>query len=262
VFNADDSLRERGLALTQRLHRQALSEAGRALHAARRLADDHSARIAQLVPGALAAGLSASEIAERTGLSRQRIYELRDSAPPRQSAEQRIMALLAAEGGLTLPGIARRLDEREAAVSAHVKGLASAGLVHEILTSFEDATPVGYYGLTPDGEAALEEQFWNGLRGGTETRFSVYAPLEPADVEAVLPHAQTVFGDEGFAVLPPGTVRGQARPELAFRVVAETPDDALSRGRERVAELLSLARRGDRPAVISAIAPADPVRRR
>lgn len=259
----EDAHHERGKALLQRLHRQALNEAGAALSSARRVADEQAARIAKLVPGALAAGLSASEIAERVGLSRQRIYELRSSPPPGQGVEQRILGLLATEGALTGPAIAGRLDEAGGTVQSRLEALKSGGLVREAVARYADGTePTVYFGLTAEGEAALEQQFWNGLRGGDAPRFAVYAPLEAAAVDAVVPHAAKVFGEEGFAVVSPGTVSGQPLPELAFRVAAATPDEAVARGRERLGELLALAGMEDRPAVIAAIAPADPVRPR
>ncbi len=256
----DDWLRDRGLALTQRLHRQALTDAGTTLRAARSMVESQSARIAQLVPGALAAGIPASEIAARTGLSRQRIYELRASPPIEQSVEQRVLAMLAAEGALALAAISSRLDEPLAEVEARVGDLARAGLVRTAVTRGDASGATTYYGLTPEGEAALEEQFWNGLHGGDEPRFAVYAPLEPAVAAAVGPGAASLFGDDGFAVVSPGTVHRQTRPELAFLVAAATPDEAVARGRERVAELFRLVEAGEQPVIISAIAPAEPVR--
>src|SRR5687768_12447410 len=68
---------ERGRAAVRALHLDNLEKAGADRAAALRLVDEHLDRIAQMLPLALQAGISLSEISRVTGVSRPTLYELR-----------------------------------------------------------------------------------------------------------------------------------------------------------------------------------------
>src|SRR4051794_35533732 len=69
--------REKGRAVVRALHVEQLEEAGTERHAALQAAEAHLDRIARLLPAALAAGLTLTEIARIAGVSRPTLYELR-----------------------------------------------------------------------------------------------------------------------------------------------------------------------------------------
>lgn len=88
---------------------------------------------------------------------------------------------------------------------------------------------------------------------------TVYAEIDLDEREALREVAIDIFGPEFHAIIEPGTVSDQGSPELAFSVPADTPDDAVARGRERLAELRHLAGVEWKAPVITAIAPAGPL---
>src|SRR5690348_8144602 len=91
--------RARSRSLLQGLSRSALQEAGDRLAAADAAQQAAIDTIAAHLPAAFAAGLTVTQIAELTGLSRQKVYELRkQTGAGSDDLQRQILIRLAAEG--------------------------------------------------------------------------------------------------------------------------------------------------------------------
>src|SRR5688572_18376446 len=88
---------ERGKSLLQTLHRNELERAGAARRAAFSEAESQRALISRLLPGAVDAGLSLSEIARVTGVSRPTLYEALKGA--NGSVDHELITLTALSAG-------------------------------------------------------------------------------------------------------------------------------------------------------------------
>ena len=77
VDRADRIRRKKGMGILRALHESELEAAGAARSGALRRADQELDRIARLIPDAVGAGLSMTEIGRLTGVSRPTLYELR-----------------------------------------------------------------------------------------------------------------------------------------------------------------------------------------
>ena len=202
--------------------------------------------------------MTVSEIATATGLSRQKVYELRDrfAANP-ENHEVRVLTQLAAEGGLSEDALSERLELPAGQVAGIVQRLRQGKLVSDLITFYHGKKSESWVRMTPEGEVVLQQ--W--LTHDRELpRMVVYAVLDPKDRHELSDAAVDFFGAESFAVIEPGTVRSQEHPELAFHVAAGDVHEAVSRGRERLAELRRIANLPPAEALISAVAPADPWR--
>ncbi|HEY2717365.1 MAG TPA: hypothetical protein VGI73_14195, partial [Solirubrobacterales bacterium] len=115
-----------------------------------------------------------------------------------------------------------------------------------------------HFKITKDGAIAVER--WMLKPEQEPTRITVYAAIDVREKEAIRDVAIDLLGPEWFAIIEPDTVHGQDTPELAFHVVADNGDDAIAKARERMDELREMAGVRRRPAVITALAPAGPLR--
>src|SRR4051794_17184148 len=92
----------RSRTLMQTLYRRVLAEAGETIRVAQDQLDAEVERIASQIHGAIGSGIGVSEISELTGLSRQKIYDLRKRQPiVEENLDMRILAQLGAAGALT-----------------------------------------------------------------------------------------------------------------------------------------------------------------
>jgi DNA-binding MarR family transcriptional regulator len=220
----------------QSVARERLGVAGERIKRARGLISDETEEVAALLDIYMASGISATEAADLLGMSRQSVYDLRQKGVERRDGlERRVLAFLAAGGAAPLAGLVDRTHADEATVTAAIDGLVESQLVSPVVMQYEAGIPEPWYRVTDAGLAALEEWIWR-----TNERpqlWSVYIPMldeERASLERV---AVDVFGPEWFAVLEPGTVRDQTRPELAFNVTADSFEGALEQARIRTTEL-------------------------
>lgn len=242
----------RSRAIVQSLSRQALEEAGERLAVAQQRADDELELIAQHIAGAIGVGISISEIARLTGLSRPKVYELRDRYRPADSElEMRVLAQLAASGGLSSEQLADQLDVSLDRVRRAIGALEERSHVRLALTYYDASDPTALYRIAPDAYPTLERWI---LRTGEEPQLmSVYVVLDNADKEAIREAAIQVLGPELFAVIEPGTVGDQDGPELGFSVAAGDFDKAVARAGERMRELRAAAGLEPKPVLIRAI---------
>ena len=114
--------REKGRALARAVHVSELQAAGAARALALHEAEQQLDRVARLLPDALEAGLSLSEISRITGVSRPTLYELRG----RYGGSERDLTLavlqaVASRGPLTMGELADWLSRDEAEVGRVVR---------------------------------------------------------------------------------------------------------------------------------------------
>lgn len=244
--------RSRGLALS--LHREALATAGERIAGAQGVLDFELARVATRIESALKAGMTVSEIAELTNLTRQKVYDLRNRSKGRtEDLEMRSLALLGACGALPVARLADQMGIVEDAVTAAVRDLLSEGLVKPLMSVYEGGTQETIFKLTPTGEEQVERWLLHAER--EPARISVYVAIDPTERAALSAAAEQVFGPEFFALIEPGTVTGQRTPEFSFNVVAENERQAVDQARIRMAELRQLAGLKARETVVTALAP-------
>jgi transcriptional regulator with XRE-family HTH domain len=244
--------RSRGLLLAATRH--ALAELGDELVEAHRAEESALDAVAHYLPGALAAGLSVSDVAELTGLSRQKIYELRRRHTfAEDEASSRVLVQLAAGGPQPVDAITHALDDlsREQVEDA-LGDLRATNAVTTFSTEYETGTPEEWFALTAEGEARLGDL---PVPDDRPKQSIVYARIHDDERSKLEAAAVAVFGTERFGFIPPGTVSGQEWTELAFPVAAENADAALALGRERLEELRRAAGISQRPAIITAISP-------
>jgi transposase len=124
------SRREKGRALVRALHVEQLEDAGMERHAALQAAEGHLDRIARLLPAALAGGLSLTEIARITGVSRPTLYELRARYSDQPlDLSLGVLQAVATSGSLTEPQLRERLRRPPQDVSRTVAEFERQGFV-------------------------------------------------------------------------------------------------------------------------------------
>lgn len=123
--------KERNQAIVRGLHLNELTAAGHARAAALNEADQQLDRVARVLPDALDAGLSLSEIARVAKVSRQTLYELR--ARYEESSRNLSLAVLQTVVG--------RAPIRVSEVAEHLQRPARE--VRDLLNSFEDQGFIG-----------------------------------------------------------------------------------------------------------------------
>jgi len=117
VDRADRIRRKKGMGILRALHESELEAAGAARAEALRQADRELDRIARLIPNAVGAGLSMTEIGRLTGVSRPTLYQLRArySDAPRDLRIAVMQALMTQETSY-LDAIAEHLGRSAAEV--------------------------------------------------------------------------------------------------------------------------------------------------
>jgi DNA-binding phage protein len=145
--------------MVRSLHLRGLSEAGASRLAALEEADRQLDRIARLLHDALQGGVSMSEIARVTGVSRQTLYELRgrygDTADLRLAVLQALLTQRLADEA----GLARRVGRPEREVKGVLAELEKESFI-ETRPPLDD-DDAGPYVVTLDGYRAL--QHWTLL---------------------------------------------------------------------------------------------------
>jgi len=169
--NREDMLKqEKGKALVRALHLSELSLAGKARALALHEADEQLEKVARLLPDALQAGISITEIARVTGVSRPTLYELRGRHG--SSVGDLRLAILQAvitSNAVTGPQLVERLGRPSADIDLVVKDFLEQELLDtEVEQVGEDEYEQQLY-LTAKGLAFLEHwQFEVDDDGGPE----------------------------------------------------------------------------------------------
>jgi transcriptional regulator with XRE-family HTH domain len=147
---------EKGKALARAVQASELQAAGDRRELALHEADVQLERIARLLPNALQAGLSLSEIARVTRVSRPTLYELK-ARYTEGDITLAVLQSVAARGPVTLRELADHLGRGESEVAAAVKAHVDADRMDwEAITWRDTGEDEIAYSLTGDGLDALE----------------------------------------------------------------------------------------------------------
>jgi transposase-like protein len=118
----EESLRyEKGKALVRALHLSEFAAAGAARGLALHQIDEQLERVARLLPDALQAGISMSEIARTTGISRPTLYELRARyGGTVGDLRLAVLQVIATSDGSTVDALVERLGRPASEIEAVV----------------------------------------------------------------------------------------------------------------------------------------------
>lgn len=184
--------KRRGKAVLQTLHARELEEAGAARQAALDEAEVQLDRIGELLPGALSAGLSISEIARLTGVSRPTLYELQRRSGGARDLDLEVLAAVSAAGPQSESELSESLDVPEAGVRPITKRLISKGWLERL-----EGARGTLFAATDDGSAAVETWDLGGRLDERTTRtlrlvldVLRFSPDERADVERKIARAE------------------------------------------------------------------------
>lgn len=148
--------REKGQALVRALHLSELQAAGAARALALHEADQQLDRIAHRLPEALAAGISLTEIARVTNVSRPTLYELRS----RYRNEERdvrfaVLQTILGQGPIDRRGVAEHLARPHAEIDGVIDELLKSGKVSEDINA-DGPEPIMEVWVNERGFAEIE----------------------------------------------------------------------------------------------------------
>lgn len=149
--------RERGKALVRALHLSELESAGAKRKLALHRVDEQLDRIARLLPAALEGGVTLSEVARATGVSRPTLYELR-ARYSEQPGDVRLGVLqtVARMQWVSTDRVAEHLGRDPAKVLSQLVALCEEGLVEVDARPSEDGDEEVWALTAPEGYEALE----------------------------------------------------------------------------------------------------------
>jgi transposase-like protein len=147
---------ERSRGVVRALHLGELEAAGREREVALAAADAALDRIARRLPDALEAGISLSEIARATGVSRPTLYELRGRYTDSQrDLRLALLQLLATRGPVEVSRLPEEVGRPDNEYREVLEALINSDLVEWDLDEEADP-PQGVYVLTWKGHGLLE----------------------------------------------------------------------------------------------------------
>jgi AcrR family transcriptional regulator len=163
--------KEKGRELVRSAYVAELQAAGAARAVALHEAEEQLDRIAKVLEDARGAGLSMSDIARITGVSRQTLYELKGRYGSTEDLGLAVLAVVATSGAITLDALADELGRGRSEVEGVVKSYLDGHLIEE--TVFLDAEGEDALAITEIGEAALldwtfpeaKDELWRRTEG-------------------------------------------------------------------------------------------------
>lgn len=223
------------------VYRDALAAAGARRLELENAQRDETSRLAELAIGARAAGISLSEIARVTGLSRPTVYALiEQSGPPEPDLDYQILSAAAGHGRVSIGHLTGATNRPADEIAERCGQLVSAGYVN-VATASSGSDEVAYYGLTYAGEERLEAMLYE-LGAVAETQFFAYLPIPGEAVDAVYAATVRRFHPNDFALIAAGTAHDVQQPELALQLRAATEPLAHERADALFRDILRAAR--------------------
>lgn len=209
------------------------------------------------------AGIRTSEVAERAGVSRQTLTNLRSqdrAAHYQWPVDLRVMLELGLRGPQNdeqLEGAIGKAPVRHLQVSEAVRRLAADALIAVAGRAAAGANePIAYWRLTAKGIEDLPHRLRRSATPPSRA-WTAYVASSPAEAAAIAAAGEQALGKHEVVVIPAGTVHGMESPEVAFVVEAPDPQSAQA---EAIALFKQLRERAGMtlrksPVVVSALAP-------
>jgi hypothetical protein len=203
------------------------------------------------------AGIRPTEVAERVGVSRQTLANLREDnrgAGHEWPLDLLVLLRLGLEGPQAVNSLAR-LPTRPHEVTRALDRLSHEGLVGVVgHAASGTTTPITYWRLTALGIEDLPRRLRHAAMPPSRT-WTAYVTSSPAEANAIAEAGEVSLGAHEVVVIPAGTVHGMTSPEIAFHVEAADEVTAQSAAVVRFRELRKLAGMADRqtPIVVSAL---------
>jgi transcriptional regulator with XRE-family HTH domain len=243
--------------------RAELDELGDRLSAFREAAGAELERLAAFRWLTELAGLGSSEVAERAGVSRQTLANLRSDgrgADYEWPVDLRILLELGLHGPQSTDELVGSIGRPP--VASHQVMQALDRLVEEQLVAeagkvpAKPAEPVRCWRLTARGIEDLPRRLRHAAMPPSRT-WTAYVVSSPAEANAIVAAGERALGEHGAVVIPAGTVSGMTHPEVAFSLEAPDPRTAVTAAIALFGELRARAGMAPRqdPVVVSALAP-------
>lgn len=209
------------------------------------------------------AGIGTSEVAERAGVSRQTLANLR-SEDRAADYEWPVDLLVMLELGLGGPQTAEQLEAAVAVVPVDqfqateaMRRLAAEDLIAVAARAAAGAAdPVTYWRLTAKGIEDLPRRMRHAAMPPSRA-WTAYVISSPAEAAAIAAAGERALGEHQVVVIPAGTVHGMDSPEVAFLVEAPDPQSAQTEAVVLFKQLRERAGMTPRqsPIVVSALTP-------
>lgn len=207
------------------------------------------------------ADLRPTEVADRVGVSRQTLINLKGrTADYEWPVDLRVLLKLGLHGprsNADLSASIARAPVHRLQVEEAVERLRAESLIAVAgRAAAEVADPVVLWRITASGIDDLPRRLRLAAMPPSRT-WSAYVVSSPAEANAIADAGNRALGEHGVAVIPAGTVRGMTEPEVAFWVEASDPHSAAAAARALFAEFRERAGMTPRrdPIVVSALVP-------
>jgi len=209
------------------------------------------------------AGLRSTEVADRAGVSRQTLANIRADrrdADYEWPPDTRILLELGLHGPQSTDGLVGAIGQppvNDFQVTQALERVVGEGLVAEAgLAASSSSEPVRYWRLTATGIEDVPRRLRHAAMPESRA-WTAYVQSDAAEAGAIAEAGVRALGEHGVAVIPAGTVHGMGRPEIAFWVEASDPQLAQAAAVSLFAALLARAGLGPRkePVVVSALRP-------
>lgn len=223
-------------------------------------AEDEIDRLAAFLPIAASAGIRQNEIAERAGVSRQTLVNLRNEGRGRGvdwNLDVESMLVLAFQGPQTVESLASQLPSvlgDEVPAGAALKRLLDAGAAAWAGAAMAGERRHDYFKLTTQGVEELPGRLRQAAIPENK-RWTAYVATAQGDVNTLADVGESILGEHRVGVIPSGTVKGMERPEIAFYVEAPTFDDAVVQAAALYGLLREKAKLPPETAQVTAVVP-------
>ena len=194
-------------------------------------------RLAAFLGVAAAAGIRQTEIADRVGVSRQTLSNLRNEDRGQRytlALDLKLMIALAFQGPQTTASLASLIrpdSGDEELIAAAIRRLEGTGTVAWAGAAISGERKLDYFKLTAQGAEELPGRLRQAAIPENK-RWTAYVPTSERDVELLAEVAQSILGEYRAGVIPANTVKGMQHPEVAFFVEASNFQDAIQRAAE------------------------------
>jgi transcriptional regulator with XRE-family HTH domain len=207
--------------------RQVLDAIGQRLAAARAGEAGELERLASFLQIAEELGLRQHEIAERAGVSRQTLSNLRSSdrgLAHRLPLDTQLMVALARHRDHDdLLGVYGRPPVGPHEVEEALKRLTDAGVIRIAGLIPKGESTIAVYRLTALGIAELPRRLYSGSLPPA-LNWTAYVACPESEAGLIATRGEQALGQEQVVVIPAGTAHGMELPEVAFKVEAPAND--------------------------------------